>query len=75
MGILTLKQDGNYVITSDRSMSDAAVKRAPKANLSGNYHVWTGDSWSLVKPDAMTFQLLDEADEYVKSHYSRLTGG
>ena len=63
------------MITSDRSMTDAPVKRAPKGRPSGNYQVWTGDTWSLVKTDAMTFGTLDEADEYVKANYRRLSGG
>jgi len=75
MGILTLRQDGGYVITSDRSMTDAPVKRAPKGKPSVNYQVWTGVSWSLVKTDAMTFGTLDDADEYVKANYPRLSGG
>jgi len=56
MGILTLQQGGKYVISSDRSMTDAPVNRAPKGRPSGNYQVWTGDTWSLVKTDAMTFR-------------------
>ena len=75
MGILTLLQGQVYVISSDRSMTDAPVSRAPKARPSGNYQVWTGDTWSLVKTDAMTFGTLDEADEYVKANYRRLSGG
>jgi hypothetical protein len=75
MGILTLEQDGKYVISSDRSITDAPVNRPPKGRPSTNYQVWTGDSWSLVKTDAITFDTLDEADEYVKANYHRLSGG
>ena len=75
MGILTLQQGGKYVISSDRSMSDAPVNRPPKGRPSGDYQVWTGDTWSLVKADAMTFGTLDQADEYVKANYRRLSGG
>jgi hypothetical protein len=74
MGILTLQQDGKYVISSDRSITDAPVSRPPKGRPSGDYQVWTGDSWSLVKTDATTFDTLDEADEYVKANYHRLSG-
>jgi hypothetical protein len=74
MGILTLQRDGRYVISSDRSITDAPVSRPPKANLSGDYRVWTGDAWSLVQTDAMTFDTLDDADEYVKANYARLSG-
>jgi hypothetical protein len=75
MGILTLQQDGKYVISSDRSITDAPVNRPPKGRPSGDYHVWTGDSWSLVKTEAAIFNSLDEADEYVKTNYRRLSGG
>ena len=75
MGILTLGQDGKYVITSDRGITDAPTNSPPKGKPSGNYQVWTGDAWSLVKTDAMTFGTLDEADEYVKVNYRRLSGG
>ena len=75
MGILTLKQDGKYVISSDRGITDAPVNRPPKGKPSGDYQVWTGDSWSLVKADATTFGTLDQADEYVKANYNRLSGG
>ena len=74
MGILTLQQDGKYVISSDRNISDAPVRRPPKARRSGDYQVWTGSNWSLVHTDAMTFATLDEADEYVKANYRRLSG-
>jgi hypothetical protein len=74
MGILTLQQDGKYVISSDRSMTDAPVNRPPKGKPSGEYEVWTGDAWSSLKTDAMTFATLDEADEYVKANYRLLSG-
>jgi hypothetical protein len=75
MGILTLEQDGKYVISSDRRVTDAPVNRPPKGRPSGDYQVWTGDRWSLVRSEAMTFVSLGEADEYVKANYRRLTGG
>jgi hypothetical protein len=74
MGILTLQQDGKYVISSDRGMADAPVNRPPKGKPSGDYQVWTGNSWSSQKTDAMTFSSLDEADEYVKTNYRHLSG-
>ncbi len=75
MGILTLRQAGKFVISSDRCITDAPVSRPPKREASDNYQVWTGDTWSLVQTDATTFGTLDEADEYVKANYRRLTGG
>jgi hypothetical protein len=75
MGILTLQQDGRYVISSDRNITDAPVNRPPKGRPSSDYQVWTGSIWSLVKTDAMTFATLDKADEYVKANYRHLSGG
>jgi hypothetical protein len=74
MGILTLQQDGKYVITSDRNMTDAPVNRPPKGKPQGDYEVWTGSSWSTQKSEALTFRTLDDADEYVKSNYRHLSG-
>ena len=74
MGILTLQQGERYVISSDRSITDAPVNRPPMAKLSGDYQVWTGDAWSLLKTEAMTFDTLDDADEYVRANYARLSG-
>ena len=73
MGILTLQQDGKYVISSDRSITDFPVSRPPRWKPSSDYQVWTGDKWSLVKAEAMTFASLDAADEYVKANYGRLS--
>jgi hypothetical protein len=75
MGILTLAQDGKYVISSDRDMGDAPVNRPPKGKPSANYQVWSGEAWSAVLSDATTFSTLDEADEYVRANYRRLSGG
>jgi hypothetical protein len=75
MGILTLQQGAQYVISSDRSMTDTPVNRPPKGKPADNYQVWMGDTWSLVKADAMTFGTLDEADEYVRANYRRLSSG
>jgi len=75
MGILTLEQDGKYVISSDRGMGDAPVNRPPKGKVSANYQVWSGDGWTEVQADAATFGTLDEADEYVRANYRRLSGG
>jgi hypothetical protein len=72
---LTLEQDGKFVISSDRGITDAPVSRPPKGKPTRDYQVWTGDSWSSVHSDATTFNKLDEADEYVKANYRRITGG
>jgi hypothetical protein len=74
MGILTLQQDRQFVITSDRNMSDAPVNRPPKGKPSSNYLVWTGAGWSPTQSDAITFATLDLADDYVKANYKQLSG-
>lgn len=75
MGILTLQLDGKYVVSSDRCVTDAPVNRPPKGRPSADNLIWTGSAWSAVKTDALTFGTLDEADEYVKAHYARLSVG
>lgn len=56
-------------------MKEAPVKRPPKFRLSQNeYRVWTGNAWSLVKAQAILFDSMDDADEYVKENYDRLIG-
>jgi hypothetical protein len=74
MGILTRKQGTDYVIGSDRSATDAPTGRAPKGRPSDSYEVWTGEAWSAVVTEAMTFDTLDDADEYVRANFSKVTG-
>jgi hypothetical protein len=74
MGIMTRKLGMEYVIGSDRSVSDAPVNRAPKSRPSGSYEVWTGEIWSPVMTEAKTFGTLDDADEYVRANYKKVTG-
>ena len=74
MGILTRKQGAGYVIGSDRSATDAPTGRAPKGRPSDSYEVWTGDAWSAVMTEAMTFDTLDDADEYVRANFSKVAG-
>jgi len=74
MGIMTRKSGTEYVISSDRSATDAPVNRAPKGRPSGNYEVWTGDAWSAEMTAAKTFGTLDDADEYVRANFKKVTG-
>lgn|ERR1041385_232548 len=74
MGILTRKQGTGYVIGSDRLLSDAPTTRPPKSPVAASIAVWTGDAWSAVMDDAITFDTLDAADEYVKANYTRVAG-
>ena len=74
MGILTRKQGTGFVIGSDRSATDAPTTRPPKGRLSESIAVWTVESWSAVMTEAMTFDTLDDADEYVKANYSKVAG-
>ena len=72
MGILTRKQGTSYVIGSDRFATDAPTTRPPKGPLSGSIAVWTGETWSAVMTEAMTFETLDDADEYVRANFSKV---
>jgi hypothetical protein len=74
MGILTRKQGTGFVIGSDRNATDAPTTRPPKGPLSDSIAVWTGESWSAVMTEAMTFDTLDDADEYVRANYSKVAG-
>jgi hypothetical protein len=68
MGILTRRQGNHYVISSDHT-ADVANKRAPR-HLTDDYQVWTGKQWSANTTDALNFESLDEADEYVRANYA-----
>ncbi len=73
MGILTRRQDDEFVITSDQPRGTAAKTRAP-ARLNDTYEVWTGDRWSTTKDEAIRFTSLEAADEYVRANYATITG-
>ncbi len=68
MGILTRRQGKHFVISSDHT-AEASAKRAPR-HLNDDYQVWTGINWSANMADAMCFESLDEADEYVRANYA-----
>ena len=72
MGILTRLQGEVFVITSDRS-TDAAPTARPPARMTDVYQVWTGACWSTSKTDAIGFVSLDEADEYVRANFAKVT--
>ncbi len=74
MGILTRKHGLDYVISSDRSATDAPSNRPPKGRPSSDFSVWTGEAWSPVVTEAMPFATLDTADEYVRANFSKVTG-
>jgi hypothetical protein len=73
MGIMSRQQGEDYVITSDCNPLEAKVKKAPR-KISGAYYVWTGQDWSTDTHSAKAFATLDEADEYVRSHFAQVTG-
>jgi hypothetical protein len=72
MGVMAREQGELYVITSDRRLGDSPSKIAPKRPNDGVYQVWTGDKWSMITTDAMTFEAIEEADEYIKENFGRL---
>jgi hypothetical protein len=74
MGILTRRQGTGFVIGSDRSATDAPSTRPPKGRLSDSIAVWTGETWSPEMTEAMTFDTLDAADEYVRANYAKVAG-
>jgi hypothetical protein len=74
MGILTRKQGTGFVIGSDRCMSDAPTNRPPKIRPADSLAVWTGEVWSIVTTEALSFDTLDAADEYVRANFSKVSG-
>jgi hypothetical protein len=73
MGILTRQQGDVFVITSDRPSDASPTMRAP-ARMSEVYEVWTGVRWSTNRADAIGFSSLDEADEYIRANFVKVTG-
>jgi hypothetical protein len=73
MGILTRKQAEQFVISSDHTNPRATSKRAGR--MDANYQVWTGVAWSADNGEALLFESLDIADEYVRANYPKLTSG
>jgi hypothetical protein len=74
MGIMTRRQGAGFVISSDRSASDAPTNRPPKGRPTESYEVWTDSGWSAVMSEAKTFGTLDDADDYVRINFARVTG-
>jgi hypothetical protein len=72
MGILTRKQGDLFVISSDHIVP-GVVKTRPPRRLDEPYHVWTGSMWSSTITEAALFGSLDEADEYVRANYTKLS--
>ena len=72
MGVMAREQGELYVITSDRRSGDSPSKIAPKRPNDGVYQVWTGDKWSTITTDAITFVAIEEADQYIKENTGRL---
>jgi hypothetical protein len=72
MGVMTRQQGVKYVITSDRTSDEVTTKRAPRLRADV-YQVWTGVGWSVNSADALSFDSLDDADEYVRANYVKVT--
>jgi hypothetical protein len=72
MGILTRQHGVKFVISSDLVPGAAMAKKAPRLRPD-TYEVWTGAGWSASVEDAIGFDSLDEADEYVRANYSKIS--
>jgi hypothetical protein len=72
MGLLTRQIGLKYVISSDRTSDEVNTKRAPRFQ-SNTFLVWTGAEWSASMDQALSFDSLDEADEYVRANYGKVT--
>jgi hypothetical protein len=71
MGVMTRDQGGRFVVTSDRILGEAKSIRVAK-KMSSTYSVWTGDTWSSVMTDAMTFATAEAADDYIRANSDRV---
>ena len=72
MGVMAREQGEFYVITSDRTLGDSPSKTAPKKPNDEVYQVWTGDKWSTITTDAITFEAIEEADEYIRKNSGQI---
>ena len=72
MGILTRQQGELFVITSDHTEPGPAAKKAPR-RMNEAYLVWTGDNWSMDLAMALTFDSLNDADDYVRANYAKVS--
>jgi hypothetical protein len=72
MGVMAREQGELYVITSDRTLDDSPRKIAPKRPKDGVYRVWTGDKWSTIATDAITFEAIEDTDDYIQENFGRL---
>lgn len=71
MGILTRQLGTHFIISSDQDLDQKGTKRAPRFQ-SDVYRVWTGMDWSTNQSEALSFESLDDADEYVRANYSKV---
>ena len=71
MGILTRRQGEAFVVSSDHDADGTERKRAPR-RVKAVYQVWTGKQWSQNLDDALFFDSLDDADEYVRANYAQV---
>ncbi len=72
MGIMSRKRGEKFLITSDRVLNDTPSHRAPK-RLSDDCLFWTGNAWSITLSEGKTFDTLDDADEYTRANYARIS--
>jgi hypothetical protein len=71
MGILTRASGDEFIISSDRDTSTAQSKHAPRLRAEVVF-VWTGTQWSKQVEDALRFDSLEAADEYVRANMAKV---
>lgn len=72
MGVMARVQGDLYVITTDRISGDSPSKTAPKRPKDQVYQTWTGEKWSEIASDAITFEAIEDADDYIKDNSAEL---
>jgi hypothetical protein len=72
MGVMAREQGEFYVITSDRNWGYSPTTTPQKKPHDRVFQVWTGDKWSTTTSDAMTFEAIEEADEYIRENSGQI---
>ena len=71
MGVVPRQVGEQFLITSDRAADGVTARRAPP-RLQETFQVWTGRGWSTTVGDAQAFVTLDEAEDYLRSHFAQI---
>jgi hypothetical protein len=72
MGVMAREQGEFYFNTPDRTLGYSPTQPPQKKPHDRVFQVWTGDKWSTTTSDAMTFEAIEEADEYIRENSGQI---